>query len=132
MTNNSWRCYWAPFAWAAVLFVLSSIPDLHPPIHISRWDDKYGHILIYIPLGFLLMRSLMSSSRQIAIRRLAVLAVLLGTAYGIFDELHQYFVPGRSTDWLDVAADCLGTILGSIIYLKLPEHWQEKLRALRI
>jgi VanZ family protein len=41
---------------------------------------------------------------------LVALAVML---YGISDEFHQYFVPGRSVDVYDVLADALGGLLGA-------------------
>lgn len=39
-------------------------------------------------------------------------AILLATLYGVTDEFHQLFVPGRSADRYDVLADCLGASLG--------------------
>ena len=32
--------------------------------------------------------------------------------YAIFDEIHQAFVPGRSTEWQDIAVDFGGAVLG--------------------
>ncbi|NUO81810.1 VanZ family protein, partial [candidate division KSB1 bacterium] len=33
--------------------------------------------------------------------------------------LHQYFVPGRFSDWRDAVADAIGVVLGCITYLKV-------------
>ena len=44
-------------------------------------------------------------------------ASLLSTGvYGITDEIHQYFVPGRFADPWDLLADMVGALLGVIAY----------------
>lgn len=42
----------------------------------------------------------------------AWLFLALGALYGVSDEWHQAFVPGRTPSAADVAADALGTALG--------------------
>jgi len=123
MSNNLrlrsfWQNYWMPLLWAAVLFIQSSIPDLDSPVRLTKWDDKWAHVLIYLPLGFLLPGAL---ARARAGRRVGTLLLTfaLGSLYGITDEIHQYFVPGRHMDWRDAVADSLGVMLGGLLYLKL-------------
>ncbi len=37
---------------------------------------------------------------------------------GVSDEVHQYFVPGRTTEYMDVAADAAGGLLiVTMVYL---------------
>jgi VanZ family protein len=38
---------------------------------------------------------------------------MLTMAWGLFDEIHQAFVPGRSADVLDLGADALGALVGT-------------------
>ncbi|MCI0693066.1 VanZ family protein [candidate division KSB1 bacterium] len=105
------RRYGWTIAWAALLFILSSIPELSPPAHVFEWDDKLHHLLAYTPLGWLLMRSLVW--RGSSTRKTLWLAIALGMLYGITDEFHQHFVPGRMMDWTDAVADAGGIALGS-------------------
>lgn len=108
--------YGPALAWAILLFVLSSIPDLAFPVTVFSWDDKIHHAAAYTPLGFLLLRSI---AREGACRQKDLwLAIVIGVLYGISDEIHQYFVPGRFMDWTDAAADAVGVTLGSVIFYK--------------
>ena len=95
---------WLPVAlWAALIFELSSIPDLGTGL--GTWDlvlRKSAHCAEYAVLGFLLLRAI---GRELP-------AVGLGVAYAITDEVHQAFVPGRHGVWYDVAIDAIGVLFG--------------------
>jgi VanZ family protein len=47
-----------------------------------------------------------------------VICLLVGL-YGISDEFHQYFIPGRMADVLDAAADIAGGVLGTWLMYSL-------------
>ena len=51
--------------------------------------------------------------------RNAVFAIVASTLYGLSDELHQSFVPNRTSDIADLMADgigaCVGCALGGIL-----------------
>ena len=126
MTGNIWRNFWAPLAWAAVLFIQSSIPDIDPPVRLSRWDDKWAHMLIYLPLGFLLLRAFARSRWPQTKRALFWLTLVTGSAYGASDEIHQFFVPGRSPDWRDWIADSIGVALGAYLYFRFLKKRREQ------
>jgi len=119
MKNFLQRCGPA-LAWAILLFVLSSIPDLAFPVTVFSWDDKIHHAAAYTPLGFLLLHSLVG--KGVVGRRDFWLAILIGALYGVSDEIHQHFVPGRFMDWTDAAADTCGVMLGSWIFYKWRQH----------
>lgn len=90
----------------AVIFAASSIPDLGAlPGGIS---DKSGHSIGYALLAALLLRALARGRLAHVTWRAALAALLLATLYGASDELHQLFVPGRSSDRYDVLADAMG------------------------
>jgi VanZ family protein len=51
-------------------------------------------------------------------------AVLLSVLYGISDEAHQWFIDGRSAQWLDVLIDGIGAVMGSAVYLSVFQAWR--------
>jgi VanZ family protein len=51
--------------------------------------------------------------------RVAVLAAALAGAYGVTDEWHQTFTPGRDASLADVVKDLAGAVLGAWGFRKL-------------
>lgn len=43
-------------------------------------------------------------------------AFVFSAAYGVLDEYHQSFVPGRSVEFYDFLADCGGALLYTAIF----------------
>ena len=71
-------------------------------------SDKLVHALVYGVLGALMVRAV-SDARWVGVTASATLvAALLSTLYGISDEFHQRFVPGRSPEAFDVMMDAIG------------------------
>jgi VanZ family protein len=98
--------------YAGVIFALSAqanpLAFLPPELLLQ---DKLLHLVEYAALGALLVPGLRLAG---SMPRGALLgAVALASLYGATDELHQSFVPGRTADVLDWAADTLGAVLGS-------------------
>lgn len=103
----------------SVIFYLSSIPQRDLPTIDFPFIDKIVHLGIYGALGFVISRALTSRMRHDVswerYRSRIFLAVLIATLYGITDEFHQSFVPGRSVEALDVLADTVGATLGGLL-----------------
>ena len=95
--------------WAAVLFLLSSAPDL-PGASWLPHGDKVGHVGLYGVLGGTLAWGRESSGSRV----LHALLILLGLLYGVSDEWHQSFVPGRTPSAGDLAADGVGLLCGYV------------------
>jgi VanZ family protein len=99
---------WLPVvAWAALIFVLSSIPDLGTGL--GGWDlvlRKIAHAAEFAVLGALLLRA---TGR-------AGLAFALGVTYAVSDEVHQSFVSGRQGSARDIAIDAVGVLLGIVLW----------------
>lgn len=69
--------------------------------------DKVAHATVFAAIAFLL-----AFSRVRKRWGWLLASVLLATAAGGADEIHQHFLPGRSADWGDFAVDALGAALG--------------------
>ncbi len=103
-------------AYCGLIFYLSSQSDLAVPAFVSR-SDKIMHMLEYAGLGFLSGRffaCLWSEKPQVV---LLLLAFFFTVVYGLSDEWHQAFVPGRDSSWLDLLADSVGGYVGARVYL---------------
>lgn len=98
---------WGPVAaYAAAIFLESSVsqvPEL--PTGVS---DKEAHGFLYAGMALLILRALAGASWRNVTIAAGVAAVFLSAAYGATDEFHQRFVPGRTADLLDLAADMAG------------------------
>ena len=94
--------------WAASIFVLSGIQTF-PVSRTPLGLDKIAHWVMFFVFCGLAWRALYYQSASKALKRYALLgAFILAVGYGALDELHQVFVPGRSSDLYDLAADALG------------------------
>lgn len=100
---------WLPVAlWMGVIFGFSTLHGSSVPGHYS----SLGHLGEYTILGALMLQAL---ALYLPPARAAALAVVLSSAYGVTDELHQAFVPGRTPDVVDWGVDTLGALLGALL-----------------
>ena len=74
---------------------------------------KTAHFSIYTLLGFFTMNFALTFNVDKYKRGIASWGA--GTLYAVTDELHQYFVPGRSCEFRDVCIDSLGVFTGIMI-----------------
>jgi VanZ family protein len=93
----------------AFIFAASSVPGSQVPAVI--WD-KLAHLLVYAALGAFYLLPLSGGRLSGITGRTAGAAIVLSFLYGLSDEVHQMFTPGRSPDILDVVADTAGAALG--------------------
>jgi len=98
----------ATAAWMAVIFAMSSLPGSAIP----GTGSEIAHFVTYGVLGGLLYLAI-SHETPDRIRAI-MLAVLISSAYGVSDEFHQAFVPGRVPDVVDWGIDTLGSLAGAL------------------
>lgn len=97
--------------WIVAIFVQSSISNLSIPNFQFKWHDKLAHIVEFAILAILLFRALKYSSIKFFQQGKYWLTFLGGSLYGLSDEIHQSFVPGRTADVYDWIADVIGILL---------------------
>ncbi len=101
-------------AWMVGLFYLSSQPHLDVPSLVPD-QDKVLHFGAYALLGLFFLGSLRPSLPPGYRNVQALLATAAASLYGISDEIHQSFVPGRDPDVLDWLADTCGALLATLL-----------------
>ena len=111
--------YWFPvLLYCLFIFIQSSLPaSEHLPDF--EFSDKLLHAGAYAVLGLLVYRAFNAAGKHTATARLVILSIVLTALYGASDEVHQYFVPSRSAEFLDFAADTIGAILGVMMALAI-------------
>jgi VanZ family protein len=109
---------WIPvLLYAGLIFYISSQPYLGLPNQIVLLDPESLslHLFEFIPLGFLTARA---ASRTHALNSFNSFNFpsFIGSLYGLSDEVHQYFVPGRTSSIIDFMADTAGVMIGVFLW----------------
>ena len=106
---------WAPaVVYMALIWVLSSL-EISAPVEDFPLRDKGLHFVEYGALGFLLGHAAFRTWPKHHVLRTAALAVVITGLWAWLDEIHQAFVPGRTSDALDLVADCAGAVAGTTV-----------------
>ena len=107
-------------AWMLFIFVLSAQSSFPVSLSQSGYDvvSSFAHLGLYLILAVLVVEA--AAASNIDRRRSLLLALLLCGLYGLFDEYHQSFVPGREmglSDWLlDISAAFVVVVFYSLLY----------------
>lgn len=103
-------------AYAVLIFYLSS--RTWEGVPSFAFADKGYHAVLYFGLGGLVLWAL----RLTALRGkpyIAYVALIISMLYGLSDETHQIFVPGREYSFFDMMADTIGAALGIFVAGKM-------------
>ena len=78
--------------------------------------SSIAHFCEYTVFGALLANALRC---HMPLGRACVLAIVCGSLYGVTDEFHQLFVPGRAGKLTDVLIDCIGvSLITAVLWLR--------------
>lgn len=113
-----WFCY------AAGIFYLSSKPWPQAS-NLPEGSDKVIHFTIYALFAIETLWVLRLTRLRHQKINLELAAALIVSLYGASDEVHQLFVPGRSSSIFDWMADTTGGFAGAYVAWKLAE-WKER------
>ena len=84
---------------------------------LQPFTRKLAHFTIYTIGGFILYN--LNNKYDNSQKRKIAFSFLLGLMYAITDEIHQFFVPGRSCRIFDVFVDGCGVITGILLYISM-------------
>jgi len=108
---------WAPaLLYMALIWVMSSISHIDLPVGSFPLADKGVHAVEYCFLAVLVAYAVRQTFPERHLARTATVSVLIVVSWGVLDELHQAFVPGRSSDVLDIVADAVGGSVGVALH----------------
>ncbi|MGH7501248.1 MAG: VanZ family protein [Longimicrobiales bacterium] len=126
--SMKWLAYAPAAAWTAFVLWLGSRTWEGV---VGGWDwqpnDKFLHFIMYGTLGLLLRFGWQSAGRRPA----ALLPFLFGVAVGVYDELHQRTIPGRTADVRDFLVDVLAVTCGFFLFAFITQLRLRRNRGLR-
>ena len=107
----------------STIFYLSSLPSTG--IDGTKVEQflihKTFHIFVYASLSASFYFAL-NKSNQKPIKNISTSSLVFTYLYGVSDEIHQYFIPGRGAKFTDTLFDLFGAIIGMyllrLIYTK--------------
>ena len=102
---------WGPAA--AVMAAIFAVSHGAAPPLAGRVPDYWAHMGAYALLAAVIVRGMAGGRRPGVTGARVLLAALLAAGYGVSDEYHQSFVPGRDPSARDIAADAAGAGAGA-------------------
>ena len=115
MSSSKSVVRWLAIVWTIVMLIGCLTPHKDIPEELSFFNDKSLHILIFVPFAVL----------WIAAGYRVVYVLIAGILFGALIEVLQGILPiNRNADWLDLAADSLGAVLGTVVGWLLPEKYK--------
>jgi VanZ family protein len=113
--------------WMGVIFYLSAQPDLphHPEAALDVVIKKSGHMAEYGILAALAWWAWRGDQATTPTRAF-LYAFVLAALYAVSDEGHQYFVPGRNPQPLDVGFDVVGAMLSLLVIRRILRVREER------
>lgn len=108
--------------YCAGLFWLSSTAS---PIHFQPalpGEDKLLHAGLYGGLAFVVSMGLRRRGRPVGSAVQFWAPIIFAGLYGVSDEWHQSFVPGRTPDFWDVCADTAGAVIVQLVLCRYVWH----------
>ncbi len=101
---------WAPVVvYMAAIFYASSLSVIPGPVG-SWFSDTVLHMACYGGLAVVTLRALAGGKRAGVTVGVVTVAWLIATLYGVTDEFHQIYVPGRTPELRDLANDAVGAL----------------------
>ncbi len=108
------------------IFYLSHQPAEQLDLPDIAYIDKVGHFLLYAVLALTVFYVPTRRVRRVRPKMVAVAVFVVCLLYGISDELHQSFIPGRYAGLGDVVADACGAFSVCLFWLAVQSKQTRK------
>jgi len=82
-------------------------------------DLNFGHFISYFILALTIYLAL--GPKWMSWRG-RCLTIALCVLYGITDEIHQHYIPGRTPDLIDIRNDMIGAMIAMLVVIWSPIH----------
>ena len=100
----------------ATIFILS-----HQPGSTHEWlfhgADKIAHLVVYAVLSGTVIYAFSAETRRRNRGVVLIAALLVPILFGLSDEYHQSWIPGRTSEFLDLVADAAGGLVAAFVWL---------------
>lgn len=108
-----WKWLLPALIYGGFIFSLShrSFPGAKIPV-----DTGFFHPLEFMTLGIFLCRLAHPILEKRGKTAFAAIILVTGGIFGVIDEIHQAWIPGRKSDPLDVVLDIVGLGLGMTVF----------------
>ena len=114
---------------ASLIFFLSSQAKLPSPIKPFFGLDQVFHTIAFGAFAFTLTFWFKTEKWINNAKKYVLLVICITVLYGLSDEIHQYFVPNRSSSVYDLLADTLGAFLAVGLRLLLIKKFYLKMES---
>jgi len=98
---------------AVIIFYVSSL-TFSGEVGKTSYISYIYHFTAFSYLSLFLLISLTKGKPT---KNLIIIGILLAIIYGISDEIHQNFVPGRQSALKDILVNSIGIFITSIAYI---------------
>jgi len=78
--------------------------------------DKVAHMVVYAILAYCMIWAFHPPGCRRSTGKLSLATICFCTLYGVSDEFHQTFIPGRFPSVYDVVADGAGALIVSLCW----------------
>ena len=111
--ENNKLSWFTTIAVASIIFWVSSLTFGTGTFAIGINAILY-HIVAFFFFTLFLLFSSTKGKKQY---KIFLLVIIISIFYGITDEVHQFFVPGRNCGFFDLLLDSIGIFMASLFYL---------------
>jgi VanZ family protein len=117
MGKRFWLSAILLISYCVFLFYLSSLPNSSLP-HL-HFPDIVMHYFLYLGFGFIFAFFINNLKLDLSWINTGITTFFFIAIYGLGDEIHQIFVPGRNFSLLDLLVNAIGGISGWLLFIFL-------------